>query len=137
MTNSFDCILCNLELDSEQKIVLENDTCYFIQKKSEQHVLEGSGLIIPKRHCVTVFDLNNKEWEDTKNLLQQAKKLLDLKYSPEGYNVGWNVNVVGGQTIPHAHLHIIPRFKDEPYANKGIRHWIKQPENQRKYSTLK
>jgi diadenosine tetraphosphate (Ap4A) HIT family hydrolase len=29
------------------------------------------------------------------------------------------------------HLHVIPRFADEPLAGKGIRHWIKQPANRR------
>jgi histidine triad (HIT) family protein len=50
---------------------------------------------------------------------------------PDGFNVGWNCGPVGGQVIPHAHLHVIPRFADEPYAGKGIRHWLKQESNRR------
>jgi len=38
---------------------------------------------------------------------------------------------VAGQTVSHVHLHIIPRFKDEPFAGKGIRHWLKKSENKR------
>lgn len=127
-----DCPYCNLTKDIEQEIVLENETCYFIQKESEQQVLEGSGLIIPKLHKQNVFELSEQEWNDSRELLLKAKQLLDHKYSPDGYSVGWNTGKSGGQSIFHAHLHVIPRFKDEPFAGRGIRYWIKQQENKRK-----
>jgi diadenosine tetraphosphate (Ap4A) HIT family hydrolase len=136
MSTKNDCMFCNVENNGDQKIVFENNTCLYIQKKSEQDVLEGSGLIIPKKHHQNVFELTDEEWEDTRELLQKAKQLLDETYHPEGYSVGWNTGEVGGQSIPHSHLHIIPRFKDEPYAGKGIRHWIKQPANKRTVKQL-
>jgi diadenosine tetraphosphate (Ap4A) HIT family hydrolase len=57
--------------------------------------------------------------------------MLDQKFRPDGYNLGWNCGIVGGQEVFHAHLHIIPRFKDEPYAGRGIRYWLKQESNKR------
>src|SRR5690606_9983960 len=128
------CMFCNVTNDPDEKIIFENETCFYIQKEAEQDVLEGSGLIIPKEHRETVFDLSSKEWLDTGDLLHKVKLFLDEKYQPDGYSVGWNTNPVGGQSIPHAHLHVIPRFGDEPYAGKGIRYWLKQPENKRKGS---
>ncbi|UOR13486.1 HIT family protein [Halobacillus amylolyticus] len=126
------CPLCHLKGDADQQIIFENETCYFIQKESEQHVLEGSGLIIPKTHTETVFDLSAKQWSDSQQLLKKAKERLDELHSPDGYSVGWNTGETGGQSIPHAHLHVIPRYQDEPYAGKGIRYWIKQSNNARK-----
>jgi len=131
MTLNKDCVLCNPNQDPEQQIILENDHCLYIQKPSEQEVLEGSGLIIPKNHVETAFELSPQEWTATKELMDQAKTILDETYAPDGYSVGWNVYPIGGQHIPHAHLHIIPRFEDEPYAGRGIRYWIKQKENKR------
>lgn len=125
------CVLCSLDLDEEQEVIFEGDHCYYIQKKSVQRSLEGSGLIIPKAHKQTVFDLSEAEWEETYELLQRVKDYIDEYFQPEGYNVGWNVGQVGGQSIPHAHLHVIPRYRDESFAGKGIRYWIKQPENRR------
>lgn len=124
-----DCPFCQLELIPEQRVVLANDTCLFLQ--TPQEVLVGSGLIVPKAHRVTVFDLTPDEWRGTFDLLKRAKALLDDEYSPDGYNIGWNCGSVAGQHVFHAHLHVIPRFADEPLAGKGIRHWLKQPENRR------
>lgn len=124
------CPFCNLELIPEQRIVLANESCLFLQMPQE--VLLGSGVIVPRAHRETVFDLTPDEWLDTYDLLRDVKALLDEEYSPDGYNVGWNVGSVGGQHIFHAHFHVIPRFADEPFAGKGIRHWLKQPANLRK-----
>lgn len=63
-------------------------------------------MIMPKRHVETVFDLSEQELLDTQRLLTQAKGRIDKKYSPDGYNVGWNVSSVGGQTTLHAHLQV-------------------------------
>lgn len=124
-----DCPFCRLELIPRQRVVLANETCMFLQ--IPQEVLPGSGLIVPKAHRETVFDLTPEEWRDTNDLLQRVKALLDAEYAPDGYNVGWNAGAAAGQHVFHAHLQVIPRFADEPLAGKGIRHWLKQPENRR------
>ncbi|MCU9613109.1 HIT domain-containing protein [Caldibacillus lycopersici] len=124
-----DCPFCHLEIVAEQKVVAENGHCRFLQ--TPQEVLIGSGLIVPIQHRQTVFDLTEAEWNATYSLLQEVKELLDEAYHPEGYTIGWNCQPTGGQHIMHAHLHIIPRFADEPYAGKGIRHWLKSEGNRR------
>jgi diadenosine tetraphosphate (Ap4A) HIT family hydrolase len=123
------CLFCSIENDLEQKIVLSNQYCIFLQKPQE--VLIGSGVIVPKEHRQTVFDLSEDEWNATFELLQEVKVYLDSKYKPQGYNIGWNVGNIGGQEIFHAHLHVIPRYEDEPMSGKGIRYWLKQPQNKR------
>ncbi|WP_245946881.1 HIT family protein [Paenibacillus cellulosilyticus] len=107
--------------------MMDNETCMYLQLKEPEII--GSGIIIPKQHRETVFDLTEEEWLDTLALLQEVKTVLDAEYQPDGYNVGWNTGSVGGQHIFHAHLHVIPRFADEPFAGKGIRHWFKSQDN--------
>ena len=121
------CSFCNrVGLD---KNLIEGDLCYFMD--TGDPVLVGGGMILPRAHRETVFDLTEEEWRETGSLLQKAKKLLDENYRPDGYNIGWNSGRVAGQDTPHAHLHVIPRFADEPLAGQGIRHHLKQPANRR------
>jgi len=111
----------------------ENESMMAVRSNNlKNNTLVGSFVIIPKSQVGSPFELSDKEWEDTKLLMREVKAYIDKKYKPDGYNVGWNVGVAGGQEIAHAHLHIIPRYNDEPYAGKGIRYWFKQPDNVRK-----
>ncbi len=112
------------------EVVLENDLCFFLQEKASE-ILPGSGMIIPKNSRPTIFDLTQEDFIATHDLLQKVKVYLEEILKPDGYSVGWNVNPVGGQHIPQAHLHVLPRFADEPYAGRGIRYWLKQKENLR------
>lgn len=119
----------DLNLESNEK-TFENDTMIAVKSNNlKNNTLIGSYVIIPKSQVGTPFDLSDKEWMDSKALLKELKKYLDEKYKPDGYNIGWNVGKVGGQEVAHAHMHVIPRYADEPYAGKGLRYWFKQPEN--------
>ena len=123
----------DIEINDKEDPTFENETMMGVRSNNlKNNTLIGSYVIIPKTQVGTPFDLSDKEWEDTKLLMREIKEYLDNKYHPDGYNVGWNVGVAGGQEVAHAHLHIIPRYADEPYAGKGIRYWFKQPENIRK-----
>ena len=117
-------------------IKFENDTVIGVPStdgkgKILDKTLIGSYLIIPKSNVSTPFDLSEQEWLDTKKMMDTIKAYIDERYKPDGYNVGWNVGKIGGQTWEVAHLHIIPRYADEPFAGRGIRSWIKTDENMR------
>lgn len=108
----------------------ENDTMVAVKSNNLKHnTMIGSYVIIPKSEVSSPFDLTDKEWNDSRELLLKVKKYIDETYKPDGYNIGWNVGAVAGQSVAHAHMHIIPRYADEPLAGKGIRSWFKQPEN--------
>jgi len=125
------CGLCHLDDNPDQRVVLRDRTVLFLQNEKEQGALVGSGVIIPVRHAETVFDLTPDEVAATFVLLARVKAWIDERYRPDGYNVGWNCQAVGGQIAMHSHMHVSPRFRQEPYAGRGIRYWLKQPENRR------
>jgi diadenosine tetraphosphate (Ap4A) HIT family hydrolase len=120
------CPFCTLD---PAEVILEGALCILMDTRDP--VLAGSRMIVPRAHRETVFDLTPAEWSETFELLELARALLEAEHAPDGYNIGWNCGAAGGQEVFHAHLHIIPRFKDEPLAGKGIRYAIKQPENRR------
>lgn len=122
------CPFCESNVN-QNEILFSNEHCLFLQ--GNDPILIGSGLIVPRQHRSTVFELESEEWTATFALLDQVKQYLDEQFAPDGYNVGWNCGRIAGQAIFHAHLHVIPRFQDEPLAGKGIRHWLKQENNRR------
>ena len=107
-----ECIFCRLK-----EYVLENDKCYAVFDKMP--VTEGHMLIIAKRHVQDFFDLTKEERDAMFDLVSEAKKLLDAKYKPDGYNVGVNCGQVAGQSVPHVHIHLIPRYTGDTEAPLG------------------
>ena len=125
------CIFCTYKERPNEVVLFENDLCSCLFQGQFEPILTDSCIIIPKAHKVTVFDLSPEEWAATHDLLNKIKKYLDDKFKPDGFSVGWNCGAAGGQDVFHAHLHVIPRYTDEPYAGRGIRNWISREENRR------
>jgi diadenosine tetraphosphate (Ap4A) HIT family hydrolase len=93
-------------------------------------VSKGHTLVIPKRHISSYFDCTKDEITELWALVDKTKKSIDKRFSPDGYNIGINVNVAAGQTVPHMHIHIIPRyFGDMDDPRGGVRGVI--PEKQK------
>ncbi|MFV8817773.1 HIT family protein [Haliea sp. E17] len=84
----------------------------------------GHSLVILRRHIQSLFDASDEERRALFQLIERAKVGLDQRYQPSAYNIGINDGVAAGQTIPHLHIHVIPRY-DEPGTDPrgGIR-WI-------------
>ncbi len=109
------CPFCNPE--SGREIILEDELCYGLYDKYP--VSKGHTLIIPKRHCADYFNLTTEEQTACWNMVNALKDILTMYYLPDGYNIGINVNESAGQTIPHVHIHLIPRYKGDVKEPEG------------------
>ena len=82
----------------------------------------GNALIVPRRHTENWFDLTKIEQDEVIDLMDKVKMLLDAEYAPDGYNIGMNCGLAAGQTIPYAHIHVIPRYiNDMENPHGGVR----------------
>ena len=73
-------------------------------------VTEGHHLVISKRHVSSYFEMNFNEKRDTEALLSLLKRqIVEDDPGVQGFNVGMNCGEVAGQTVMHAHIHLIPR----------------------------
>jgi diadenosine tetraphosphate (Ap4A) HIT family hydrolase len=85
-------------------------------------VSKGHTLIVPKRAVASFFELTEQEIVDCWRLLEREKKKLKDELSPDGFNVGINDGAAAGQTVFHAHMHLIPRYRgDCPNPRGGVR----------------
>ena len=109
------CPFCNP--DSERELLLESATAYGMFDKFP--VSNGHTLIIPKKHCSNYFELSFKEQSACWFMLNKAKEILTKEFKPDGFNIGININDSAGQTVPHVHIHIIPRYKDDVEEPRG------------------
>jgi diadenosine tetraphosphate (Ap4A) HIT family hydrolase len=115
------CPFCNQK--SSVDIIAENELAF--AAFDIYAVSKGHCLVITKRHIESFFEVSKEEVDALFSLVNEAKELLDQRYNPDGYNVGINVATAAGQTIPHVHIHLIPRYDgDVENPRGGVRNVI-------------
>jgi len=113
------CAFCTLP---STRVIDESETAIAI--RDGYPVSPGHTLLIPKSHTGSFFDLSKRERSDLLALLDRAKLALDDEFHPQGYNIGINDGPAAGQTVPHLHVHLIPRYDgDLPDPRGGVR-WV-------------
>ena len=114
-----ECPFCTL---SQERIIDSNEMGFVIRDGFP--ISPGHTLIIPKRHVGSFFEISQEERDALLDLLDQAKKVIDAELSPDSFNIGINDGPAAGQTVPHLHIHLIPRFKGDQEDPRGGVRWI-------------
>jgi diadenosine tetraphosphate (Ap4A) HIT family hydrolase len=107
------CIFCKVP----REIIAENKHAY--ASWDTYPVSEGHALVTPRRHVRTIWDMDDAEYADCFLLVREVKKILDARFKPDGYNIGANCETAGGQSVWHAHIHVIPRYTGDVESPRG------------------
>jgi len=100
------CSFCT-NITNEERGVIANNLAWAFP--THIPIVQGHMLVCPKR-CVAKFeDLTKEEKEEIFDLAEKVKKSLEKIFQAEGFNYAWNEGEIGGQSVPHFHLHILPR----------------------------
>jgi len=112
-----DCIFCKIvkgEIPSSKVYETKNTLAIMdIQPVNKGHVL-----IIPKIHYETLLDLPDNILTEISILVKRVSAAVKHGVKAPGFNIMMNNYPVAGQVVPHAHIHIVPRF-----LNDGLRLW--------------
>jgi diadenosine tetraphosphate (Ap4A) HIT family hydrolase len=119
MTPTHLCPFCRLQAE---RIVTSDEFTLVIRDRFP--VAMGHTLLIPRRHVGSFFKTTEAERLSLLHLLEVTRAALDTDFKPAGYNIGINDGAAAGQTVPHLHVHLIPRYAgDQPDPRGGIR-WV-------------
>ncbi|MEI6113813.1 MAG: HIT family protein [Burkholderiales bacterium] len=113
------CPFCAL---SKERILGESRYALWIRDAFP--VAPGHSLVMPKRHIGSFFDATGDEKDALLQLLDTAKAAADSEFHPAGYNIGINDGAAAGQTVPHLHVHLIPRYEGDLEDPRGGVRWV-------------
>ena len=108
------CPFCN---PLAEDIIAKNDLCY--ARWDRYPVSMGHLLVIPFRHTPDFFSMTPEERAAVLALVTECRDLMEEKFSAAGYNIGFNVGSVAGQTVMHCHCHPIPRYAGDVHDPRG------------------
>jgi diadenosine tetraphosphate (Ap4A) HIT family hydrolase len=113
------CVFCTLPAER-----ILGDNAYAVWIHDVNPVSPGHSLIVPKRHVESFFETTPEEREAVLSLLDRAREHMSRDPAPSGYNIGINEGSAAGQTEPHLHVHLIPRFTGDSVVPKGGVRWV-------------
>jgi diadenosine tetraphosphate (Ap4A) HIT family hydrolase len=108
------CPFCN---PSPDDVVVENTLAY--ARFDAFPVSPGHILIIPLRHFSSFFDATTEERAAIFVLVARCREIVAERYRPDGWNIGVNIGPAAGQTVPHLHIHLIPRYEGDISDPRG------------------
>ena len=131
------CAFCELP-EIKKRIIIKNNYAFAIP--SNMPIVPGHLLICPIRCIAKYEDLNPEELNSINELISKLKFSLSNIFKTDGFNFAWNEGKVAGQSVPHFHLHMVPRkdgdsgiYKYEPrnfLYRPGVRKNTKEEELQ-------
>lgn len=109
LTNSLACPFCSI---ASSAMIAATDLVFAL--RDAYPVTPLHTLVLPRRHAATYFDLNRQEVMAIDELLRRLRDdILAEDAAVEGFNIGINIGTMAGQTIPHCHVHLIPRRRGD------------------------
>ena len=113
-----ECFFCDVQgEDDSNRLIIRCSTFYV--RYDDFPVSPGHCEIFPKSHKVSLFELNQDEWKQLYDSIAMAVFIIDKKFHPQGYNFGINEGEAAGQSIPHLHVHVIPRYEGDVENPRG------------------
>lgn len=119
MTTGDGCAFCSIETEC---ILYQDAHCYAIRDGFP--ISPGHTLIISKRHIKSFFETSVEERDGLLKLIDKMKSQIDAELKPDAYNLGINDGTAAGQTIPHLHIHLIPRYHGDVADPRGGVRWV-------------
>ena len=105
------CFFCRKLKEKKNKknlIIYQGEHVFVIMNKYPY--ANGHLMVVPKRHCLNLEQLDNNELKELFDLLKASVRVLKAGFHPHGFNIGMNIGKMGGAGENHLHLHIVPRW---------------------------
>jgi diadenosine tetraphosphate (Ap4A) HIT family hydrolase len=87
-------------------------------------VTPGHRLVVPASHVELIEDLSDNEWDELFGLVREEARALSSAADVDGVNIGVNSGRAAGQTVGHAHVHLIPRRDGDVEDPRGGVRWV-------------
>ncbi|MBM3197608.1 MAG: HIT family protein [Chlamydiae bacterium] len=95
----------------KERLIARNDLAFSFL--TQMPIVPGHLLICPIRAVASCEQLTPEEWQAILDLQKHVCQALCKAFDAEGFNFAWNMGENAGQTVPHFHLHVVPRKKGD------------------------
>ena len=108
-----DCLFCGIVAGDVPAQIVDSDE-HTVAFMDINPATTGHALVVPRRHSTDLMDVPDDDLERTMAAARRLTRRMDETLEPDGYNILNACRAAAWQTIFHYHLHVIPRYEDDP-----------------------
>jgi histidine triad (HIT) family protein len=108
-----DCLFCGIVAGDVPAQVVDSDE-HTVAFMDINPATRGHALVVPRTHAADLFEISDEDLEHTIVAARRLARRMKATLSPDGFNVLNSCGSVAWQTIFHFHLHVVPRYEDDP-----------------------
>jgi histidine triad (HIT) family protein len=108
-----DCLFCGIVAGDVPAQIVDSDD-HTVAFMDINPATPGHALVVPRAHSADLMEVSDEDLERTTLAARRLAKRMRAALEPAGFNVLNSCGSAAWQTIDHFHLHVIPRYEDDP-----------------------
>jgi histidine triad (HIT) family protein len=107
------CIFCAIAAGEGPAEIVDSDE-HTVAFMDINPATRGHALVIPRTHSANLMEISDEDLERTTIAARRLARKIDAALHPAGFNVINACGAAAWQSVFHFHLHVIPRYEDDP-----------------------
>jgi histidine triad (HIT) family protein len=108
-----DCLFCGIVAGDVPGQIVDSDD-HTVAFMDINPATPGHALVVPREHTADLMEISDGDLERTMVAARRLARKMEAALEPAGYNVLNACRPAAWQTVFHFHLHVIPRYEDDP-----------------------
>ena len=108
-----DCIFCAIVAGEVPGEIVDSDE-HTVSFMDINPATRGHALVVPREHVADLMDASDAQLEQTMVAARRLARIIDAALEPDGFNILNSCRPAAWQTVFHLHVHVIPRYDDDP-----------------------
>ncbi|MFL5892202.1 MAG: HIT family protein [Solirubrobacterales bacterium] len=107
------CLFCGIVAGDVPAQVVDSDE-HTVAFMDINPATRGHALVVPRQHAADLFEISDEDLERTIVAARRLARKVKAALEPDGFNVLNSCGAAAWQTVFHFHLHVVPRYEDDP-----------------------
>jgi histidine triad (HIT) family protein len=108
-----DCLFCGIVAGDVPSQIVDSDE-HTVAFMDISPATPGHSLVVPRNHSSDLMDVSDEDLEHTMLATRRLARRINEVLDPDGFNILNSCGPAAWQTIFHFHVHVIPRYDDDP-----------------------
>src|SRR5919108_5287631 len=108
-----DCLFCGIVEGSIPSQTIDSDE-HTVAFMDIAPATPGHALVVPRRHSSDLLEIEQEDLNATVLAAQRLARRMKQVLEADGVNVLNSCGAVAWQTVFHFHIHVVPRYEDDP-----------------------